>query len=119
MRFLTDLDWGSWLYGLLWGSIGGGANSVSGALAAAIVAPQQFAVGSNASFKLMGMIFLLTFLKDAALYLAQKPLPPVKTVTITETVEQQHHPEAKVTTTVEETKMTQADAPPSKDQASK
>lgn len=108
MQLLTDLDWGSWLYGLLWGSIGGGANSVSGALGAAIVDPQHFAVGSAASFKLMGMIFLLTFLKDGALYLAQKPLPAVKTVTIKETEEQQHNPEAKVKTTVQETKFTSA-----------
>ena len=43
-----------------------------------------------------------------------RPLPPVVTVTTTETVAQQHHPEAQVTTTVEKT-----ETGPSKDTASK
>jgi hypothetical protein len=109
MGFFRNLDWGNWFYGLLAGSIGGGANSVSGALGAVIVDPKHFAVGSSASFKLMGVIFLLTFLKDASLYLAQNPLPKIKTVTTTETVEHLTHPTATVTTTVEETKTTPAE----------
>ena len=104
MGYFQSLDWGNWLYGLLAGSISGGANSVSGALGAVIVDPKHFAIGSASSFKLMAVIFGLTFLKDASLYLAQKPLPPVKTVTTTETVVQKTHPTATVTTTVEETK---------------
>jgi hypothetical protein len=105
MQFFRDLDWGNWLYGLFYGSIGGGANSVSGALGAVIVDPKHFAFGSTSSFKLMGVIFLLTFMKDASLYLAQKPLPPIKTVTTTETVQQTTRPAATVTTTIEQTQM--------------
>jgi hypothetical protein len=105
MQFFRDLDWGNWLYGLFYGSIGGGANSVSGALGAVIVDPKHFAFGSAASFKLMGVIFLLTFMKDASLYLAQKPLPPIKTVTTTETVQQTTRPASTITTTIEQTQM--------------
>ena len=97
------LDWGNWLYGLFAGCIGGAANAVSGAVAALVVDAKDFSAGSAHSFKLMAAIFCLTFLKDAALYLTQHPLPTVKTVTTVETVEKQVHPTATVTTTVEQT----------------
>ena len=106
MNFLSNLDWGSWLYGLFAGGIGGGATAVYGAMAASMIDSTHFAFGSPSSFKLMGMMFAMSFLKDAALYLKQKPLPDVKTVTTTETVERTTHPPATVTTTVEETKVT-------------
>lgn len=102
---LNSLDWGNWIYGLLWGSIGGGANAVSGAMAASMVDSKDFAFGSAQSLKLMGAIFLFTFVKDAALYLKQNPLPAIKTVTTVETVERKQHPPAVVTTTVEKTEI--------------
>lgn len=99
-----SLDWGSWFYGLVWGSMGGGANAVSGALGAAVVDAKDFAIGSLQSFKLMGAIFAMTFLKDAALYLAQRPLPTaIETVTTVETISAQSSPPALVTTTVQTT----------------
>jgi hypothetical protein len=97
------LDWANWIYGLLFGSLGGAANAASGAIGVAIVDPKNFSIGSAHSLEVMGVVFGMTFLKDAALYLAQHPLPAIKTVITTETVEQQHHPEAQVTTTVETT----------------
>jgi hypothetical protein len=78
--FLTSLDWSIWLYGLFAGGVGGGATAVWGALSASMV-DSPFAVGSASSFKLMGMMFLMSFVKDAALYLKQNPMPAMKTVT--------------------------------------
>ena len=101
------LDWGNWVYGLFAGCIGGAANALSGGVAALVVDAKDFSAGSAHSFKMMGAIFALTFLKDAALYLSQNPLPPIKTVTTVETVEHQAHPSATVTTTVQETKMSE------------
>ena len=70
-----DLDWGNWTYGLLYGSIGGGANSVYAAFGALVVDPKDFAFGSAKSFKLMGWVFAFSALMSAFFYLKQKPLP--------------------------------------------
>ena len=105
---LENLDWGNWIYGLFAGGIGGGASAVSGAFAASAIDSTHFGFGSTASWKLMGLMFLMNFMKDGFLYLKQNPLPTVKTVTKVETVERQQHPPAVVTTTVEETKVTKA-----------
>lgn len=106
MNFLTGMDWSGWLYGLLAGAIGGGATAVYGAMAATMVDSSDFAFGSPKSLKLMGMMFAMSFIKDAALYLKQNPMPKVVTVTTVETVERQKNPPATVTTRVEETKIT-------------
>ncbi len=103
-----NLDWGNWIYGLLWGSIGGGANAVSGAMAASMVDSADFSFGGTRSLKLMGAIFLFTFVKDAAFYLKQNPLPAIKTVTTVETVKRTAYPPATVTTTIEKTEIAPA-----------
>ncbi len=71
----NSLNWADWLYGLFYGSIGGGANAVYAAFGAAIVDQKDFSFGSAKSFKLMGMVFLFSALMSAFLYLKQKPLP--------------------------------------------
>lgn len=101
---LRTLDWGNWLYGLFAGGIGGGATAVYGAFAASAI-DAHFAFGTANSMKLMAMMFAMSFLKDAALYLKQNPLPAIRTVTTVETVERTRNPPATVTTTVEKTEI--------------
>lgn len=86
------LDWGNWLYGLFVGGISGGASAVYGGFGASIIDSKNFAFGSVASFKFMGMMFAVMFLKDAALFLSQHPLPSKITETSTETMEQAGRP---------------------------
>lgn len=99
---LNTLDWGNWLYGLLTGCISGGASAVYTAILAGAI-DSHFAVGNANSFKLMGGIFAMSFIKDAALYLKQNPLPKMHMVAV-ETVERTA-PNTVVTTT--ETTLTQ------------
>lgn len=106
-----NMDWGSWLYGLFAGGIGGGAAAVYGAMIASAVS-KDLAFGSAASFKFMGLMFAMSFVKDAALYLKQKPLPDVVRETTTETVARQQYPPAVVTTTVKETEVVAAPKDP-------
>lgn len=103
MSFWSELDWSGWAYGLMAGSIGGGATAVYGALAVAMIDSRDFSVGSAKSFKLMGLMFAMSFIKDAALYLKQNPLPTVKVVKRVETVAHQENPATTVTTTIEQT----------------
>lgn len=104
MRLINDLDWGSWLYGLFAGMIGGGATAMTGALAASAIDGTDFAIGSMRSFKLMAAMFAMSAAKDMFLYLKQNPLPKVVTVTTVETT-QQLTPKSTVVTTVERTKV--------------
>jgi hypothetical protein len=109
MRFIEDLDWGSWLYGIFAGGIGGGATAVYGAIAASMIDSKHFGFGSAASFKLAGMMFGMSFVKDAALYLKQNPLPAVKRETTVSSA--RSTPAGTVITTVKETEMVQAETP--------
>ncbi len=73
--FWANLQWSDWLYGLLYGAIGGGSNSVNAAFGAILVDPKDFSFGSAKSFKLMGWTFAFSALMSMFLYLKQKPLP--------------------------------------------
>jgi hypothetical protein len=109
--FLDNLDWGNWLYGLFAGGIGGGATAITGGIAAGAI-DSHFSMGTSNSFKLMGLMFVLSFIKDVALYLSQSPLPKVKTVTTTTKVMDQPAPGEKRVTTIEETHVEPISPPP-------
>lgn len=101
-HLLDNLDWENWLYGLFAGGIGGGATAITGGIAAGAI-DSHFSLFSASSFKLMGLMFAMSFIKDAALYLSQSPLPKVKTVVTTTKVTDNTLPGEKRVTTVEET----------------
>lgn len=86
--FWASLNWDDWIYGLIYGAIGGGSSSVYAAFGALIVDPHDFAFGSAKSFRLIGWVFAFSALMSAFLYLKQKPLPEMKrreeTVEVTE-----------------------------------
>ena len=104
-NFFETLEWGPWLYTLLKGAIGAAASSVTVMLSTLAVDPADFALGSAKSVKVMVISFAFSFVKSAFLFLQANPLPPVKIVTTTETIEQTHHPDVKTTTPVQETKV--------------
>jgi len=83
LGFLGDVDLTDWVRGLLGGIISGGANAITGAFGAAIVAPQDFALLSSNSFKMMGIMFIFSGILGAAAFLAKKPIPDLKHVETT------------------------------------
>ena len=76
--FWQNLAWDDWIYGLLYGAIGGGANAVYAGFGALAVDSHDFALGSAKSFKLIGWVFAFSAIMSAFLYLKQKPLPETK-----------------------------------------
>jgi hypothetical protein len=86
-NFWGSLDWSLWVYGLLSGAIGGGANAVYAAFGAMVIDPHDFAFGSAKSFQLMGWVFLFSAAMSAFLYLKQKPLPDIVSEKKEQTVE--------------------------------
>jgi hypothetical protein len=86
------MNWKPWLHSLVAAAIGGAATSLGAAL-----------VTSNYSWQQAWHMALVGAAIPVLALLKQSPLPSVVTVTTTETVAQQHHPEAQVTTTVEKT----------------
>lgn len=113
-RFWSSMNWDAWLYGLLYGVIGGASNSVYSAFGALMVDPKDFAFGSAKSFHLIGWVFAFSGLMSAFLYLKQTPLPEMKKVEQTvEVTEVKGKPVATVTT-VKETSVIPVTADPPK-----
>ena len=87
MPGLKDLDWGTWLIGLLRGMLGGGASAVLSAPVVSLMDPKQFNLVGWKIYGLMGSIFLFSSVTHALMYLQQSPVPPpIKTVTTMEAV---------------------------------
>jgi hypothetical protein len=74
---LRKLDFLGWIYGLLSAVIGGGASSVTAAVAASIIKPDDFALAGAASIKLMMSCFMINAVISMFLYLKQSPLPKI------------------------------------------
>lgn len=81
------LQWETWVYGLIAGFIGGGANAVIASTAVTMIAPHEFNTGAQLHnlLLLVGFTFLGSGLLSAMAFLAKSPLPPLVTVTTTET----------------------------------
>ena len=74
------LDWGSWLYGLVSGVIGGGAGAIGAGVGGIYTDPEHFnpANGLHHLFTLMGVTFVVGAVTTAVAYLKQSPLPPIE-----------------------------------------
>ena len=105
------LDWDDWIRGLISAFVGGGASAVTSGIAVRVGDPQQYNMATQKFYVLVGSVFVMSGLINMMAFLRNKPMPDIKTVTTTETVEHQVHPPATVTTTVEETKMSPAVKP--------
>ncbi len=104
MSIFENLDWGSWIYGLLYGAIGGGASAVVSGITVALNDPKDYGIGSGKFIGLVVTVFVANAAMSMFLYLKQTPLPAVKTVATVQTVEQEGKP-TKTITTVAETKL--------------
>jgi hypothetical protein len=99
------LDWSDWLRGVISAFVGGGAGAVTSGVVVSLGDPQQYNMGTQKFYVLVGSVFLMSGMMNLMAFLRNKPMPDVKTVTTVETVEHQAHPPATVTTTVEKTEM--------------
>jgi hypothetical protein len=77
LRHVKHLDLAGWLYGLGHAAIGGGASAVVAGFSASVIAPAEIPFGGLASFKLMGLCFLVNALLSGFMYLKQSPLPEI------------------------------------------
>ena len=114
MNYFRTLAWGPWLYSLLKGAIGAGASSITVMLSTLAVDPVDFRVGSVKSLTVMAWSFGISFAKYALTFLQANALPPVKTVTTTQTVTADTALPSVTTTTIQETKLTPATDGPEK-----
>jgi len=102
------LDWRNWAYGIGAGFIGGGANAVVGGVVINLVDAKDFNIYTLKFYVMVGMMFVGNGMMSMLAFLAQHPLPTVKTVTTVETTEKQP-PSTVVVTKVEETVIKPAD----------
>jgi hypothetical protein len=77
MSLFTKVSLEAWLRGLLAAVIGGGASGVTAGIGANFLAPDRFnfAGGSLATLKLMGLCFLLNAALNMFFFLRQSPIP--------------------------------------------
>ena len=70
-----------WLHGLVAALIGGGSSGVIAGLAAMGIAPDKFDLNANLgnTFKMMGVVFLMSGVISVFTYLKQSPLPQIVT----------------------------------------
>lgn len=100
---MGKLDWGAWAYALLYAFIGAGASSLNTALGAMIADPQDFNIANPK--RLLTLVACSFVLPGAVAFfakLSQSPLPSIRV--ITETTTMQADPPAIVKQTVTETK---------------
>lgn len=104
MKFFQKLAWEQWIYSLMAGFIGGGANAVSSGVTASIIDPKDFAMGSPNGLKLMAGTFVGGGVLSAIFYLQKHPLPDIITQTTVTTVSQPE-PGTTVISKVQETEV--------------
>ncbi len=102
MLIFSNLDTGSWFYGLVAAFIGGGSGSVSAAFGLMLTDPEHYSIAHPGKMlEVMAWTFLLPGLTAGFAYLKQNPLP-TQIKTTTEKVELvRSNPPAILTTTVE------------------
>lgn len=78
------LQWETWVYGLVAGFVGGGANAVVASVTVSAIAPDKFNFTTQLHnfLMLIGITFLASGLLSAMAYLAKSPLPPVVTTVV-------------------------------------
>jgi len=102
-KFWSNLDWDHWLYGLLAGFLGGGAGAVVSGVVVSVRDPARYNFSSSGFYILVLSIFVANGLLNFFSYLHQNPLPAVRVVTTTETVNKT--PPITTTVTVQKTEM--------------
>lgn len=80
---LGSIDLSDWLRGLIGGFVAGGASAVTSGPTLALVDPAHFNLHSGDFYVAVGSIFMANGVIGMMLFLAQHPVPGVKTTTIT------------------------------------
>jgi hypothetical protein len=79
INYIKDLDWHSWLYGLVSAAIGGGAGAATAGFTAIGLAPDTFNLEQpGLVLKLAAISFAVNAILSVFLYLKQSPLPKVE-----------------------------------------
>ena len=97
-----NLDFDTWIRGLLSAGISGGASAVSSGFGSVVLDPKDFNPQTGKLYELMVVTFAFSAFISIAKFLQMNPLPTKTVVTTVQTTEQGFVP-PKVVTTVEET----------------
>jgi len=100
---LMVLEWRPWLYQLVSAVVSGGAGAVTTAAISPIMDATKYNPTHWAYYQFIGLMFLGTGFLKLFFFLDIHPIPDIETVTTVQTVEQQEHPPATVTKTVQTT----------------
>jgi hypothetical protein len=85
------LDWSDWLRGVISAFIGGGAGAVTSGIVVSLGDPQQYNMGTQKFYVLVGSVFLMSGLMNLMAFLRNKPIPDIiKTTTDTISVTTSH-----------------------------
>ncbi len=99
---MFNLDFTDWIRGLIAAIVSGGSSAVVSGVTVTTMDPEHFK-GGYEMLSLMGILFVVNGAMGMFLYLKQKPVPDIKTVTTTTaTTTQQQYPPAVVKTVVQE-----------------
>lgn len=97
---LGNLDWSDWIKGIVAAFISGGAGAVTSGVVVSVGDPQQYNMGTQKFYMLVGSVFLMSGVLNMMAFLRTKSLPDVKQrETTVESMDGQ------IKTTVKETEM--------------
>jgi len=105
----AQLDFTTWIRGLMSAAISGGASAITGGITVSGLAPDQFNFQTGKFYVLVGTLFAVNATVSIAKFLQAHPIPDLKTVEVTE---QAGTPTKTVTTTT--TATAPVDAEPAK-----
>ncbi len=77
MPLLSELDWGSWVYGIWAAIIGGGSTAASGAIAVISIDPKDFNLETTKFWKVTVAMFAIGAATNFLSYLKQNPAPTI------------------------------------------
>jgi hypothetical protein len=75
---LGNLDWSDWIKGIVAAFVGGGAGAVTSGIVVSLGDPQQYNMGTQKFYVLVGSVFLMSGLMNMMAFLRSKPIPDVK-----------------------------------------
>jgi hypothetical protein len=75
---LGNLDWSDWIKGIVAAFISGGAGAVTSGVVVSVGDPQQYNMGTQKFYMLVGSVFLMSGVLNMMAFLRTKSLPDVK-----------------------------------------
>jgi hypothetical protein len=75
---LGSLDWSDWIKGIIAAFISGGAGAVTSGVVVSVGNPQQYNMGTQKFYVLVGSVFLMSGVLNMMAFLRTKSIPDVK-----------------------------------------